>query len=180
MENFNEYDEFLDKGISSKNTLPKGEQGELATKEHHNVEHICNTGTKRVRPIKPKLTYLVTIKCHAMVHVTKAELDSVYAETVKKLGRADWSSIIGYEEDSKKRMHIHTFVVVHKEPFFEKLQKPGWSIHFSKSGFPRNLDGKAAINYILKESQTPNAIAQRFDGNRYQFINRFEVDNPSS
>jgi len=129
-------------------------------------------------PVKTrKFTYLVTVKCHAKVHVPKLDLDEVLALTIKKVNasklKADWSSIIGYEEDSIGRMHIHTFLVTEKELYMKKYQRPGWSIHFSDRKDGKVMTSAIALKYITKLDQSPNAVEQRFDANYYRFVGRF-------
>lgn len=170
----NEYDSNgLDKGIVNMNPLPKGEQSELPE---------CNGGPIGGTPInngdnKVKRSYLVTIKCHAKVYVSQDELDRVLAETKNKVNasrlKADWSSIVGYEEDSLGRMHLHTFLVTEKAIFMKKYQKPGWSIHFQDRKAGKYMTGKRALRYITKLDQSSNAVKQRFDENYYRFVNRF-------
>jgi len=175
--NYNEYDvSGLDKGITNINPLPKGEQSELAE---------CNGAPIGGTPINndtikrksKRYSYLLTIKCHARVHVPKDTLDAVLKEVIRKVNashlKSEWSSLVGYEEDSKGRMHIHTHLVTQKPLFMKKYQKPGWSIHFSDRKDGKQMDGTLAIKYIMKLDQTPNAVLQRFDENYYRFNNRF-------
>lgn len=151
--------------VSEPIILPKGEQSEPATKEHQVVE----------RPLNNGITYLVTIKCHAKCHIPKEYLDDVLKETVKKLTRvgAEWSSIVGYEEDSIGRMHLHTICKTQKPVFLKKLQKPGWSIHFQTRKDGKVLGPKGCLKYVTKLKQSPMAIDRRFNANYYRFINRF-------
>ena len=164
--------EDLDYGIPNVECQPKGEGSpELATKEHQLAKPINNG-----RP-KPKYTYLVTIKCHAKFAISKYDLDQVLQETIKKVNasklKADWSSIVGYEEDSIGRMHVHTFLVTEKQLFMSKYQKPGWSIHFQARKDGHVMTSQRALTYITKQDQCPAAIQQRFDANQYRFVGRF-------
>lgn len=169
----NTYDDLLDRGISNKNTLPKGECNELAEQSGAPISGTLINNAKTIA----KYTYLVTIKCHAKVAVPKDTLDSILAETVKKVNasrlKSDWSCIVGYEEDSIGRMHLHTFLITQKPIFMKKYQKPGWSIHFQSRKNDKYITSKSAIEYITKLDQSPNAVAQRFDANYYRFNNRF-------
>lgn len=124
-----------------------------------------------------RYTYLLTIKCHARVHVPKAYLDELLLQTRRKINssklKADWSSLVAYEEDSIGRMHIHTFFITQKPIFMEKYQIPGWSVHFQSRKDGKLLDGKSALSYMSKLPQGIHAVNQRFDVNWYRFISRF-------
>lgn len=169
--NNNEYDSNgLDKGITGMNDQPKEERSDIAERSGALSGKIpLNNGkTKNV------YHYLVTIKCHAKCHVNKYVLDSVLQETVKKLTRvgADWSSLVGYEEDSRNRMHLHTIVKTTAKVPMKKMQKPGWSIHFNQVENP-----KATVKYITKCGINKFQIEQRFDENFYKWGNRFPTYN---
>jgi len=175
--NYNEYDVCgLDKGIMNINSQPKGEQSELAECNGAPISGtLINNDNIKSKP--DKRSYLVTIKCHARVHVDKETLDNVLKETVKKVNasrlKSEWSCIVGYEEDSKGRMHLHTHLVTEKAIFMKKYQKPGWSIHFADRKDGKYMTGDRAIRYITKLDQSREAVLQRFDENYYRFVNRF-------
>lgn len=103
-------------------------------------------------------TYLVTIKCNKARYVSKVMLDKQLRLLVNKLTgcKADWSCIVGYEEDSVHRMHLHTIVKCTKQPYFKKYQIPSWTIHFQLVN-----DSKNALKYILKNDQNPYAIDRK-------------------
>lgn len=107
--------------------------------------------------------YLVTIKLHAMRHVTKEELDSELQKVVKRLSRAEWGSIVAYESDSLHRMHLHTVVICQRKPYFKKYQTPGVHVHFAGKKDPSY---EAILKYITKQPQDGKNVLNRFVANQ--------------
>ncbi len=104
--------------------------------------------------------YLVTIKCVSIKYTSRKDIDLVYTDVIKKLSRyqGDWSDNVGYELDCLNRLHLHTYVVFNKTPWFKGVTKKNWTIHFQS--FPKS-DVDNVIRYIKKESQHGDAVQQR-------------------
>lgn len=103
--------------------------------------------------------YIVTIKGHELRHYEKTELDTRLDNLVKKMKSVEWSSMRAYEEDSMQRMHVHTYCITTRTPYYKRYQEQGWSIHFKQ--FPLE-DVKNVRNYFRKVDQDKKVVEQRF------------------
>lgn len=111
--------------------------------------------------------YLVTFKGHEYRHYSMEELDYMWTSLRKKLPGADWSDLRAYEEDSRKRMHLHVYMRVGRKPFFPKYQVPGWSVNFTE--FPLE-DIDKIRSYLNKHNQCIDEVRQLFINN-YSYYN---------
>lgn len=140
---------------------------ELAKRARQGARGSAEAGS---HPVKSK-HYIVTIKCNALKHTTKEELDQKYTNLVKKVPRAEWSDSVCYEVDKYNRTHIHTVVTIRgRIPLFKLYQVYGWSIDFTD--FPME-DLTYVLSYIHKRSQSPYFIENLFYENQYMFENSF-------
>lgn len=130
--------------------------------DHQENRGLVPPATVRSSSPNDKHIYLVTIKFHRMDHVTKEELDQELNKVVKRLPKADWSSVIAYEADSLHRMHLHTAVMCRRKPYFKKYQTPGVQIHFSSK---KDSSFEAIYAYLCKQPQDGQSIINRFVAN---------------
>lgn len=119
--------------------------------------------------------FLVTIKGHGKRHYAKSELDVEWAYLRAMTDGFEWSEHAVYEVDSIGRMHLHTTCRGAKAPYFKKLQKPGWSLHFKE--YPAH-DRNKVQKYLAKHSQNKNAIKQLFWENELEWAPYLFTDSP--
>lgn len=110
--------------------------------------------------------FLVTIKGHSKRHYSKLELDIEWTYLRAMTDGLEWTEFAAYEEDKIGRMHLHTTCKGKKAPYFKKLQKPGWSLHFKE--YPTE-DYKRVQKYLIKHNQSPNGIQQLFFENEIKW-----------
>lgn len=96
--------------------------------------------------------YLVTIKRNAMDFTSMDDLKQMYhsvKDSMKNVS-AEWSSFVGYELDSRRRLHLHTYISTKRKLYFPKYGRAGWTIHFKEVPEDAVAD---VIRYISKCNQ---------------------------
>ncbi len=116
-------------------------------------------GVQRNSSIDDTKYYLITIKNNAMKFTSLLELEKVYRALIESITSASvqWSANVGYELDSRSRLHLHTYISTSRQLYFPKYQKHGWTIHFKL--IPKNAIPDI-IRYIIKGCQHPAYLQQ--------------------
>lgn len=103
--------------------------------------------------------WLVTIKRNAMEFTSIKDIGRVLfnlKENMTNVG-AEWSDNVGYELDSRSRLHLHTYISASRRIYFPRYALKGWSIHFKEVNKDAIPD---VISYILKGVQHPAYLEQ--------------------
>lgn len=105
-------------------------------------------------PVERSGTYLFlcTIKCNHMRYTSRDVISLTYRSLLRKIRNYELSDNNAWELDSDNRWHFHFIIALPRAPYFKRLQKEGWTIHFQS--FPLD-DYPKIINYLKKINQHP-------------------------
>lgn len=120
--------------------------------------HKNEVGVAKASQTRRSRLYIVTIRNNHKQFLSLEDLNVKYQHIISKLSKygSEWSDNVGYELTKGNVLHLHTYVVCQKAPWYKS--DDGWNIQFKE--FPVEDVGNV-IDYITKWDQSVAARQQR-------------------